>query len=180
MPAHFTKEIDKHLDDMLERGVIEPSYSPWSAPVVLVKKNGPYRFCINYRKLNSNTIKDACPLPRFDESLDQLSGSSWFSTLDLCSGYWHVEIDQEDKPKPLFGLHRDICLVYLDDIIVTGKKFEEILSNLMKVFDRLKGVGLKLKAKKCCLFANKVTYFGHVVWAEGEATDPAKTGAVEH
>lgn len=88
VPTHLTKEIDKHLDDMLERGVIEQSNSPWSAPVVLVKKkDGSYRFCIDYRKLNSNTFKDAYPLPRNDESLDQLIGSSWFSTLDLCSGY---------------------------------------------------------------------------------------------
>lgn len=80
----------------------------------------------------------------------------------------------------LAGLHWDICLVYLDDSIVTGKTFEEILSNLRKVFDRLKGAGLKLKAKKYCLFAKKVTYLGHVVSAEGVATDPAKTAAVEH
>lgn len=76
----------------------------------------------------------------------------------------------------LAGLHWDTYLVYLDDIIVTGKTFEEMLSNLRKVFDRLKGVGLKLKAKKCCLFAKKVTYHGHVVSAEGVA----KTAAVEH
>lgn len=100
-PAHHTKEIVKHLDDMLERGVIKPSKSPWSAPVVLVKKkkDGSYRFCIDYLKLNSNTIKDAYPLPRTVKSLDQLSGSSWFSTLDLCSRYWQVEMDQEDIQK---------------------------------------------------------------------------------
>lgn len=71
------------------------------------------------------------------------------------------------------GLHWDICFVYLDDIIVTGKTFEKMLSNLSKVFDRLKGAGLKFKAKKCCLFAKKVTYIGHVVSAEEVATDPA-------
>lgn len=165
MPSHLTKEIDKHFDGMLERGVIDPytCIRPWSAPVVLVtKKDGSYRFCIDYRKLNSNTIKNAYPLPRIDESLDQLNGSSSFSTLDLCSGYWQVEMDQEDKSKTAFltrrglflfnvmpfglccaqttferlmervlaGLHWDIFLVHLDDIIVTGKTFEEMLSNL--------------------------------------------------
>lgn len=72
----------------------------------------------------------------------------------------------------------DICFVYLDDIIVTGMTFEEMLSNLRKVLDRLKGAGLNLKAKRCCLVAKKVTYLGHVVSAEGIATDPAKTAAV--
>lgn len=80
----------------------------------------------------------------------------------------------------LAGLYWDICLVYLDNIIVTGKTFEKMLSNLRKVFDRLKGAGLKLKEKKCCLFAKKVTYLGHVVSAEGVETDPAKTVTVEH
>lgn len=109
VPTHLTKEIDKHLDDMLERGVIEQSNSPWSAPVVLIKKkDGSYRFCIDYRKLNSNTFKDAYPLPRNDESLDQLIGSSWFSTLDLCSGYWQVEMEQEDKPKTAFATRRGL------------------------------------------------------------------------
>ncbi|XP_062595239.1 uncharacterized protein K02A2.6-like [Saccostrea cucullata] len=77
------------------------------------------------------------------------------------------------------GLHRDICLVYLDDVIVTGKTFEEMLASLRRVFDRLQNAGFKLKAKKCCLFANKVTYLGHVVSEKGVATDPDKTAAVE-
>lgn len=77
MPANLTKEIDKHFDDLLERRIIALSNRPWSASVVLIKKkDGSYLFCIDYWKLNSNTIKDAYPLPRIDESLDQLSGSS--------------------------------------------------------------------------------------------------------
>lgn len=94
--------------------------------------------------MNSNTIKDAYPHPRIDESLDQLSGSSWFSTLYLCSGYWQVEIDQEDKPKTAFATRRGLFQF-----------------NVMP-------------------FGKKVTYLGHVVSAEGVATDPAKTAAVKH
>ena len=80
----------------------------------------------------------------------------------------------------LQGLQWDICLVYLDDIIVTGKTFDEMLDNLTRVFNRLQAANLKLKAKKCCLFAKEVTYMylGHVVSEKGVATDPTKIAAM--
>ena len=87
IPAHMQKEVDAHIDDMLQRNVIEPSCSPWASNIVLVKKkDGTTRFCIDYRKLNNVTIHDAYALPRIDYFLDQLRGAKWFSTLDLCSG----------------------------------------------------------------------------------------------
>ena len=76
------------VDKMLRQGIIEPSNSPWSSPIVLVdKKDGTYRFCVDFRKLNEATRKDAYPLPRTDDLLDELGGNKWFSTLDLASGY---------------------------------------------------------------------------------------------
>ena len=103
------EEAHKAIGDMLERGVISPSNSPWSSPIVLFRKiDGTIRFCVDYRKLNAVTRKDAYPLPRVDETLDTLAGSQWFSTLDLTSGYWQVEISEADKDKTAF-VHRMAC-----------------------------------------------------------------------
>ena len=77
------EELDNQVQDMLKQDVIEPSRSPWSSPVVLVrKKDGFTGFCVDYRRLNAVTCKDAHPLPRLDDCLDALSGSRVFSTLD--------------------------------------------------------------------------------------------------
>ena len=103
------QEAEKLVRKMLDDGVTEESNSPWSSPVVLVtKKDGPTKFCVDYRKLNDVT-KDSSPLPRIDDMLTTLSGSAWFSALDLKSGYWQVGIHPKDKKKTAFsagsGLH---------------------------------------------------------------------------
>ena len=83
-PFAKREEADKAIAEMKDDGIIEPSASPWSSPVVLVKKkDGSTRFCVDYRKLNSVTHKDSFPLPRIDDTLEALAGSRWFSTLDL-------------------------------------------------------------------------------------------------
>ena len=104
MPVVHKEEVQQLIQDMLARNVIQPSTSPWSSPVVIVrKKDGSARFCVDYRRLNSVTRKDAYPLPRIDDTLDTLSGSQWFSTLDLLSGYWQVEVAEEDREKTAFA-----------------------------------------------------------------------------
>jgi hypothetical protein len=91
------------LDVMQRRGVIEESDNPWSSPVVLVrKKNGELRFCVDYKKLNNIKKEDCFPLHRIDETLVTLVGSKWFSTLDLKSGYWQVDVHPDDKEKAAF------------------------------------------------------------------------------
>lgn len=101
--------IETELQKMLGEGIVEPSNSPWAAPVVIVKKrDGSNRFCIDYRKLNAATIKDAFPLPRIDDALDALSGAKWFSTLDLASGYWQCGMSDDDKEKTAFATHKGL------------------------------------------------------------------------
>lgn len=95
--------VRKHLQMLLEAGVIRESESPYSSPIVVVrKKNGDVRLCIDYRKLNAMTIRDAYALPNLEETFSALCGSKWFSVMDLKSGYYQIEMEEEDKPKTAF------------------------------------------------------------------------------
>ena len=106
-PYHVRNDMERQISQMLDAQVIQPSFSPWSSPVLLVpKKDGSLRFCVDFRKLNDATVKDPFPLPRIDESLDCLGGAQFFSTLDLASGYWQVEVEPEDRPKTAFTTTR--------------------------------------------------------------------------
>ena len=102
-PLGFEQEERKHLQSMLDGDIIQPSVSDWASPPVLVrKKDGGVRWCIDYRAFNSVTIKDAFPLPRIEECLDTLANATYLSTLDLASGYWQLEINEEDRHKTAF------------------------------------------------------------------------------
>ena len=213
IPPCALGEVKDHLQDLLTRGVIRPSSSNYASPIVVVrKKSGDIRLCIDYRKINSKTIRDQYPLPRIDECLDALGGSKFFSTLDLASGYHQVAMAEKDKHKTAFtcpfGLYEfnrmpfglcnapatfqrlmqstmhdfifQVLLVYLDDLLVFSKSFEEHLSNLNKVFNRLREVGVKLNPEKCVFGKTEVPFLGHIVSADGIKTDPDKIRAVEN
>lgn len=103
IPPAMYQEVKDHLRQLLECGVIESSSSPFASPVVLVrKKNGALRFCVDYRQLNSRTIKDSYALPRIEEMIDNLGGCRYFSSLDMRAGYYQVEVEEADKEKTAF------------------------------------------------------------------------------
>ena len=96
-------ELKKQLQELLDKGYIRPSVSPWGAPVLFVKKkDGTLRLCIDYRKLNQITVKNKYPLPRIDDLFDQLQGAEVFSKIDLRSGYHQLKISEQDIPKTAF------------------------------------------------------------------------------
>ena len=95
--------VRKLLDDKPTQGIIEPAEGPWASPIVLVrKKDDTTTFCIDFRKVNEVTMKDAQPLPWIDDTIDTLHGAKWFSTLDLSSEYWQVEVEPSDKERTAF------------------------------------------------------------------------------
>ena len=109
VPQKQKQTIEEEINKMLDKDIIEPSLSLWSSHILLVtKKDGSIRFCKDYRRLNAVIVKDAYPLPRIDNSLDAFSGSKWFSTLDLVSGYWQAEIVESDRPETAFSSHKGL------------------------------------------------------------------------
>ena len=111
LPAYRTplvkrKLVEEAVADMLAEGVIRPSSSPYASPVTLVpKKDGTTRFCVDYRKLNSVTVRDQYPLPQIQDIFDQIGGSTIFSTLDLKAGYWQLPMEEESIAKTAFRCH---------------------------------------------------------------------------
>ena len=195
IPPPQLDEVREHLKLMLDAGVIRPSNSPWCNVVVLVrKKDGLLHFCIDFRKLNSLTVKDSHPLPRICETLESLTGAAHYST------FWQVPMDEESKPYTAFtlgslGLYEcesmpfglcnapptfqrlmqnclgelnlTYCLIYLDDVIVFSETPEEHLRKMHVVFDHLREHGLKLKPSKCDVFKSEINYLAHHVSQKG-------------
>jgi len=194
-PFKYLQHIDEEFEDMRGHGIVEPAASPWASNIVLVrKKDGSLRLYVDYRRINTITYKDSYSLPLIDNCLNALTDSSWFSTLDLRSRYYNIQIAECDRDKSacvtrsgcfrftvmpfgmtcalsvfqrlmdfvLCGLSYMTCLVYLDDIIVFGRTFDEQLVRLREVFGHKRDANLKLKPSKCSWMQRRVSFLGHV------------------
>ncbi|XP_031745581.1 uncharacterized protein LOC116406021 [Cucumis sativus] len=179
-PAEL-KELKVQLQELLDKGFIRPSVSPWGAPVLFVKKkDGSMRLCIDYRELNKVTVKNRYPLPRIDDLFDQLQGATVFSKIDLRSGYHQLRIRDRDIPKTAFrsryGHYEFIVMSFgLTNAPATEVEHEE---HLHKVLETLRANKLYAKFSKCEFWLKQVTFLGHVVSSEGISVDPAKIEAV--
>lgn len=153
---HMADTVQQELNSMLDADVIQPSNSPWAAPVVLVrKKNGGVRFCIDYRKLNAVTVQDAHPIPRMDDTLDCLAGARLFSTLDLKSGYWQIPMADDDKCKTAFSTPYGL---YQFNVMPFG------LVNAPATFQRLMHMVLAgLEWKTCLAYMDDINTFSTTV-----------------
>ena len=139
---------------MLDQDVIEPSTSPWNSPICLVaKKSGDWRFCVDLRALNSVTKLDTYPLPRIDDTLDRLSNSRYFSTLDMASGYWQLSLNPNDREKTSFAVPG--IGTYMFKVMCFG------LKNAPSSFSRLMEVILRqLQYDKCLVYLDDIIVLG--------------------
>lgn len=153
IPPGLYDEVRVHLKEMLEAGAIRESQSPFSSNVVLVrKKDGSLRFCIDFCKLNSRTVKDAYTLSRIGDTIDTLIGARFFSKLDLRSGYWQVEMKEEDKHKTAFSVGN--LGFYECNRMAFG------LTNAPATFQRLmeRTIG-ELNLRECLIFLDDILIF---------------------
>ncbi|KAL4038037.1 hypothetical protein IC575_001640 [Cucumis melo] len=182
------KELKVQLQELLDKGFIRPSVSPWGAPVLFVKKkDGSMRLCIDYRELNKVTVKNRYPLPRIDDLFDQLQGATVFSKIDLRSGYHQLRIKDGDVPKTTFrsryGHYEFIVMsfgltnapaVFMDLI---NRVFREFLDTFVIVFIDDILIYSKTEAEHE-EHLRMVSFLGHVVSKAGVSVDPAKIEAV--
>ena len=184
--------MEAEIQEMIDLDVIEPSISPYSSPVVLVpKKDGSVRFCIDFRKVNKVTEFDAEPMPNMEEVIIKMSGHKFFKKMDLSKGYWQVSLSERSKPLTAFETPRGLfqfktmpfglvnsgatfCRLmriilsklpnvdsFLDDMWIFTETWEDHMTSLRQVLDRLRSAKLTAKPSKCMIGYGSIECLGH-------------------
>lgn len=201
----------KIVDELLQSGLIRPSFSAYAAPALLVpKKDNTWRMVVDYKKLNNITIKDSHPLPNMERAIQTLGGGyEFFSKFDLKSGFWQIPIRESDKNKTAFviagGLYewnvlpqglknsppsfqrimaeilspcRHCTLVYIDDIVIFSRTFDDHITHLNQVLSILAHHNFKLNPPKCFVLHRQIDYLSHTISQLGVKPNKEKISAI--
>ena len=204
--------IRQEVDTLLARKIIRPSQSPWANRIVMVaKKDGSTRVCVDFRAVNKMCVTDAYPTPLISQTVDQVNGMSWFSNLDAESGYHQIRLTERAKPITAFstpfglyeyekmpfglknagacfqrvmdaalsGLSWQCCMVFVDDIVVFSRTWEEHLQHLDAVLKAVSKAQMTLKLKKCFFGKRELEFLGVIIGKDGVRADPEKVKAVQ-
>ncbi|WVZ55602.1 hypothetical protein U9M48_006242 [Paspalum notatum var. saurae] len=203
-PPALKDEIESQVHDLLDKGLIQPSSSPFSSPMLLVKKkDGSWRPVVDYRYLNALTVRGKLPIPVFDEMMDELAGSSWFSSLDLNSGFHQIRLKEGEEFKTAFQTHFGHFEFKVMSFGLCGAPgtfqgamnatlqpvlrrcalvfFDDILVYSQSFADHLTHLHLlardqwQVKLSKCTFAQRQIAYLGRVISQEGVSTDPSKS-----
>ncbi|KAG6464992.1 hypothetical protein O3G_MSEX014865 [Manduca sexta] len=205
------EQVRSMVKEMMEAGIICESSSPYASPVLIVKKKtGESRLCVDYRALNNKTRKEYYPLPLIDDQLDRLAGNSLFISLDLASGYYQIPIELKSQDKTAFvtpdgqyqfkrmpfGLANapsvfqrtmnkillkvNYTIVYMDDVLIPAQSFDQGLMRLGEVLQIFSDSGLTLKIKKCYFFCTELEFLGFHVSGKGIRPGTHKTEAIQN
>jgi hypothetical protein len=210
MPYTTREIIRTEVEAMLEAGIIEPSNSAYGSPVVLVrKKDGSNRFCIDYRKLNQVTKFDSEPMGNPEDMMAQLDGKRFFTKIDLSKGYWQIPMDEESKEKTAFitpdgcyqfrrmpfGLVNSAATFnrmmrkmltkcadishYVDDILAHTVTWKDHVTKLRELFNKIRNAGLTVRPSKCYIGYHRVDFVGHVIGDRQIAMEEEKVARIQ-
>ena len=212
LSSNMAEEIRRQVKEGVELGIMSPSNSPYNSPVFLVAKtDGTWRMVVDFRALNTQCTQNTYPIPRIDEVMDRLAGSTIYCSLDANSGFWQMELDEESKKKTAFStpdgkfhynrmpfgyinapaefqsmmdrilgqLKWTTALVYIDDVLVYGSDFDEVLERLDLVLTASEKYGLTYKPSKCQFGFTELKFLGHIISGQGYQVDPDKIRAIQ-